>query len=584
MAFVGGFLGGGVEMVPAGYGQLVLQWVTPDRENMKCSFLISEGTDAKDTPDYTVESDEYGYAEHLVPAGTYTVAVKHEGYYQSDGPMTVAADSAEVRYVHIEGDTMTGAILMESAILYLTVTITDTSTKEVYYKGAYQPQILSTGMCVVDVDWVSKMGGSISSGTISSLNILGLVHLDTMIKAQFKSIAEINIDHSTLDSIGSIQSIAFGRTSSADGYVGNKVPDKVYYMGNGTYTPADAFPLVIRITLGEAWRGNVPYRNNITFRKDATVKFSAKTDISLSGAISYNQVLTTNYEGEFEYPLTSKYYVMLVGGGSPPNGGGGGGGGAYGQSTSVAGSGGGGGAGGDPGMGPEVIVEELTRTAGTKVNVTIGRAGSPAEGGKGGAGGVYDSSIKTDGASGGRSIGSGSGTSTIFDGIMAAGGVPSTKETYGGGGGMMYQGGGGYVGARDFGTVCTIFGKTYAYPKESGTWGYRGENGEGWLKKALMFDSPTEGKGGAWSNNSTPGQGGNGGSYGRIIPYDAFSSFGGDGISSTTSYGASYGGNGGKGGVGGPVQIDSYSQGGDGSSGERGSSRDGCVVIAAVIP
>ena len=93
MAFVGGFLGGGVSMVPAGKHQVFLWWNTSDRENIAgASYTLTPSSgDA-----VTVEADEYGRAETMIDAGqVYTVTVDHAGEYKGDGPQMLYAESAQ---------------------------------------------------------------------------------------------------------------------------------------------------------------------------------------------------------------------------------------------------------------------------------------------------------------------------------------------------------------------------------------------------------------------------------------------------------------------------------------------------------
>lgn len=94
MAFVGGFLGGGVEMVPAGQGQLCLQWLTPDRLNMDDAVFHINGI-GSNINSFTVPAGSDGRAEKIVPTGEYEVSVDHRGYYANDGPQKVIVRSAE---------------------------------------------------------------------------------------------------------------------------------------------------------------------------------------------------------------------------------------------------------------------------------------------------------------------------------------------------------------------------------------------------------------------------------------------------------------------------------------------------------
>ena len=113
MAIGGAFLGGGVEVVPAGSCKLELEILTEDRANLTATFTI------KGTSTYTVTAGADGRAVYTVPAGqTYTVSVNATGY-DNLASQTVIAESGTVRYVRFEafsgrvkrsGDTMTGTL------------------------------------------------------------------------------------------------------------------------------------------------------------------------------------------------------------------------------------------------------------------------------------------------------------------------------------------------------------------------------------------------------------------------------------------------------------------------------------------
>ena len=113
MAIGGAFLGGGVEVVPAGSCKLELEILTEDRANLTATFTI------KGTSTYTVTAGADGRAVYTVPAGqTYTVSVNTTGY-DNIASQTVIAESGTVRYVRFEafsgrvkrsGDTMTGTL------------------------------------------------------------------------------------------------------------------------------------------------------------------------------------------------------------------------------------------------------------------------------------------------------------------------------------------------------------------------------------------------------------------------------------------------------------------------------------------
>lgn len=113
MAIGGAFLGGGVEVVPAGSCKLELEILTEDRKNLTATFTI------KGTSTDTVTAGADGRAVYTVPSGqTYAVSVNTTGY-DNIASQTVVAESGTVRYVRFEafagrvkrsGDTMTNTL------------------------------------------------------------------------------------------------------------------------------------------------------------------------------------------------------------------------------------------------------------------------------------------------------------------------------------------------------------------------------------------------------------------------------------------------------------------------------------------
>ena len=97
MAYIGGFLGGGVEMVPAGYSQILMQWMTPDRLNLDVKFTI-EGVGAT-LGKWVKQSTSDGRAEIVVPVGDYTISVDHNGLYMNDRPQRISTASTQTYFV-----------------------------------------------------------------------------------------------------------------------------------------------------------------------------------------------------------------------------------------------------------------------------------------------------------------------------------------------------------------------------------------------------------------------------------------------------------------------------------------------------
>ena len=118
MTMGGAFLGGGVELVPAGSCKLVMEIHTEDGKNLATTFSVVGGGQT-----YTATAGADGRAEITVPSGvTYTVTTSATGY---DGltAQTVTGDSATIQYVRFEavlprvkksGDTMTGDLVRKS--------------------------------------------------------------------------------------------------------------------------------------------------------------------------------------------------------------------------------------------------------------------------------------------------------------------------------------------------------------------------------------------------------------------------------------------------------------------------------------
>ena len=97
MTIGGAFLGGGVEVVPAGSCKLEFAIVTEDRKNLGATFTISGGGQT-----YTVTAGADGRAVKTVPSGvTYTVSVNSSGYVNVSS-QTVVAESATVKYVRFD--------------------------------------------------------------------------------------------------------------------------------------------------------------------------------------------------------------------------------------------------------------------------------------------------------------------------------------------------------------------------------------------------------------------------------------------------------------------------------------------------
>lgn len=86
-------------MVPAGYGQLYIQWLTIDRQNLSgASFNIQSSGYST-----IVQSGNDGRVSVLVPTGTYTISIIHSGNYANDEPQTVVVESAQTYFIYFYG-------------------------------------------------------------------------------------------------------------------------------------------------------------------------------------------------------------------------------------------------------------------------------------------------------------------------------------------------------------------------------------------------------------------------------------------------------------------------------------------------
>ena len=156
MTIGGAFLGGGVELVPAGSCKLVLEIRTEDGQNLATTFSVVGGGQI-----YTATAGADGRAELIVPSGvTYTVTTSATGY---DGltAQTVIGDSATVQYVRFEatlprvkksGDTMSGNLYIEASsnrFVYIKRTDLDRDVEQTFPTSGTTPV---GGFIVVDKD------------------------------------------------------------------------------------------------------------------------------------------------------------------------------------------------------------------------------------------------------------------------------------------------------------------------------------------------------------------------------------------------------------------------------------------------
>ena len=517
MAIVGGFLGGGVEMVPSGTGQLYLQWLTPDRKNIAgASFTVNgiEGTSGS----YTVNARDDGRCEQIVPVGTYKVSVNHSGDYYADAPQKVIVRSTETYLVLFGASAHMGYLVVDDTMPGATMTIHRISPEELVYSGDVSPKSINTGEGSVRIkitqnDISSEFTFLVSGGTILDLSevSVGFKLSDRMIP-----LADLELV------VGS-----YNLTNKSN----------IRYLKN-----IGEIPVTTRSSYVWAPEKNVTTKGSFTVGEEDIVYEPEESDPFIIES-----------SGTYTLPATGQYYVLACGGG----GGGGGGGGAYdrgGGNTTRPGPGGGGGQCGD--------VNSVLRTANQlEYNVTIGA------GGAGGSGGSTDSKVTSSNwppSSSGRE--GTAGGSTVVSGalsVSASGGNGGAKGGYVGydKSGWYYRASGGKGGD---GQAMNIFGVSVsagvggAYgpgtqfsPQNEG---YGHVSGQPGSKGTTPEISDTYTKT-YFNGSSAGGNGGNGGSSDTQEGSQVTSASGGYGGTGSTGLVVRYSG------------VKSYGVGGDGGNG-----------------
>ena len=243
MAIGGAFLGGGVELVPAGSCKLELEILTEDRANLTASFMI-EGTST-----YTVTAGADGRAVYTVPAGqTYTVSVNTTGY-DNIASQTVIAESGTVRYVRFEafsgrvkrsGDTMTGIL-----------SITSTSgTPRLYLKHpSLDITTTPSSNCFIDQEYLDKNGKRFAlieglAGGNSSTRQIGLM-INSSNGSDSDSWSRLQLTHDGSTAYATAPSWSVGTNDNSDKILtikmANSLPSLVHTTGNETISGIKTF-------------------------------------------------------------------------------------------------------------------------------------------------------------------------------------------------------------------------------------------------------------------------------------------------------------------------------------------------------
>lgn len=243
MAIGGAFLGGGVEVVPAGSCKLELEILTEDRANLAATFTI------KGTSTYTVTAGADGRAVYTVPAGqTYTVSVNTTGY-DNLASQTVIAESGTVRYVRFEafagrvkrtGDTMTGIL-----------SITSTSGTPRLYLKHPSLDITTTPStnCFIDLEYLDKNNKrfalieSLAGGNSSTRQIGLMINSSTV--SDKDTWSRLQLTHDGTTAYATAPSWSVGTNDNSDKVMtikmANSLPSLVHTTGNETIAGSKRF-------------------------------------------------------------------------------------------------------------------------------------------------------------------------------------------------------------------------------------------------------------------------------------------------------------------------------------------------------
>lgn len=521
MAIVGGFFGGGIEMVPAGYIQLCMQWITPDRSNIEGARFTISGIGGT-THTETVNAKADGRMEVIVPVGTYMVSVEHSGVYANDAPQKVIGESTQSYLVMFGSETKDSVLRIVGEAFNANIKVTSTFNGGVAYNGP-----------CVDIDIPMNPGTydlEVTQGGKSQIFENFVISGHT---------AFIVSDNLLCVDLGDLVTFS-DKSISVEGH--NAMgKSKLYFVKNYG-------EILVYGESTKKWDGNTAI--SITYSKplaDSDISFSL-AEVMYSDPYVLSEVVTNK---SASLPFAGTYAVTLIGGG-----GGGGGGGYY--NTLYSGKGGDGGEGGDTtGYVKTVTSEQLAYT------YTIG------DGGNGGSASISYSSSGGTGSDGKTtSISVGDSTLSAAGGAGGAGGTkPSDSVSSSPAGNSGGHGGDGtngplYIRNHKYTTGEGGAGGSYSVTTSAKTGSY-GTSVSLPSGEKVFYNSGRGGRGGnsgrrVTENGVTTATGGLGGE-------------GGYGLCITRNGISEYYGSGGKGGEG-----SKYNSGVCGSSGLKGKS--GAIV------
>lgn len=514
MAIVGGFLGGGVEMVPAGQSQLCLQWLTPDRQNLSGAVFTITGTGST-SGQYIVNGRADGRAEKLVPVGEYDIMVSHQGTYSNDLPQHVIAESTQsyLIYFGVQQESLSAVEFKTGKIWDCEYTIKDTEGG-VFFSGNEWNKtmffVIPLGNYILSLDG-TEIPFSITASGIKEMDISEYICTVTMGTPPRGT--SITIGDEVVGAVDSFQ-VAVSSKSHTLKFVSPSYDSstKIATVNNLSFTPSEN-----------------------TYVANPTCAGTYKV---------FSEATTLNV-------LKGRFRVLAVGGG---------GGGGYGYSSaSYSMSNGGGGGGGGRVSDSELVLEG-------SYPITIGKGGSYVSSGgatslgsvisaSGGSGGSSASSTRPGMGGSGGSGGGGGGVGYLSGSSTNTGGAGGNGEIFGGGGG----GGGNRNSDGDdlSGGSGGTGGNTEHGAAGSGGSGARGQGDDGnsgrdgtVVTDSFYKGSTTTATGGTKGSGGNYGGGGGGGGGGLCANGGIGGS--GSGSSSVRSGGGGGGGGGGcRGGTGG---------------------------------
>ena len=569
MAVIGGFLGGGVEMVPEGHGQLCMQWNTMDRQNISGASFTIRGSGSTQYSQ-TVQAKEDGRIEHIVPAGTYIVSVNHQGNYDNDSPQMVIVESTQSYLVLFEGYSLSQGVKITGPAV------------NAQYEISNQTEVVESGY-----GWGSVMSFALEPGEYT----LKLTYCGYSSELQFSVIAQNITELSTesmfceliiINSSGlTIKNLKFNETSVP-------VSESVYVLRSvNSYSFSGE--------ISESYE-NLSQSPVATIPKISIIPNNQSQNVNIE---PLGTIVTLISSGQLIIPVSGSYRVLMIGGG--------GGGASYRASYWPGGGGGGGqiaesilslakttylitiGSGGTNGGEGEQAISGGATSFGTLLSASGGSGGNGAHGGGGGSGG---------GGCGGRNVGLGA-SGTYGGGGGTGGGRYTSSGSEGGNGGTYGGRGGGQSSYDDMsdpvnlaedgtsvndpmyeGNLNGLAGSIGAnYSGGGGGGGGRGANGGNGgagSTTANTSNASVRGGGGGGGGGLGGGNGGNGGKYStNELIHAGQGGYGygaGGGGGGYYSYGSSYSIYGGGGGGGGGFTATKLNTNGSGNAGGTGSS------------